>query len=193
MPFGPPPPQPSLFFPLWTVILYSTEGSIWLCKLLQYSSIKQKLLISGEKWRFWLGILVQLSTTSCVQRILMRTFRDIRCGVFFSNLPSKMAKLAANVDKLWALSQGDRYQKPLIPIKQHMRMPWEPRNSHKKIGPKIAYPPPLRPLCTVVLKRGVWGGYDKTSTTRPVDMDPICMIHFYNPWVKLDSWTLFVP
>ena len=47
--------------------------------------------------------------------------------------------------------------------------------------------------CTVVLKRGVWGGYDKTSTTRPVDMDPICMIHFYNPWVKLDSWTLFVP
>ena len=97
-----------------------------------------------------------------------------------------MAKLAANIFKLWALSEGDRYQKPLIPIKQHMRRPWEPRNSHKKIGPKIAYPPPPRPLCTVVLKRGVWGGYNNTPITRPVDMDPICMIHFYNPWVKLD-------
>ena len=74
-----------------------------------------------------------------------------------------MAKLASNVYKLWALSEGDRYQKPLIPIKQHMRRPWEPRNSHKKIGPKIAYPPPSETTVHSGLKEGGMGGLQQYS------------------------------
>ena len=76
----------------------------------------------------------------------------------YCNLQCKIGIFGLMLAWFWNLFDPWGWLVAFFPTPMHVRRPLEAKKAMTKIYPKIAPPPPTRPLCTVVLNRGAGGG-----------------------------------
>ena len=65
----------------------------------------------------------------------------------YCNLQCKIGILGQCWHGFWTLFDPFGWLVAFFPTRMHVRRPLEAKKAIKKVDPKIAYPPPTRPLC----------------------------------------------